>query len=158
MEKNVFWTELINQLKEQRVYVNGITVPYLIGAYSVAFQLTPKKELLEEVISILINSSSNTKPVLQHCGDIGEYVIGIATIEYCTLNYPNETVFLNEHNDKTLFIKDNAKHFGKTENELIENLWKRYQTPIESKKFSWRGKWEEFSEVEKSRIQKIINN
>lgn len=158
MEKKVFWEKLLIQLKEQRIITNGITVPYLVGAYSLTFHSTPNKELLQEVISILINSSSNSKPVLQFCGDINEYVIGLKSSEFCTSNYSNDTFFLNMENDKTLFITGNASNFGKTEKELIENLWKRYQTQIESKCFSWRAmnqKWELFNEAEVNRIQGI---
>lgn len=161
MEKNVLWEKLLIHLKEQRIITNGITVPYLVGAYFLTYRSTPNKELLEEVISNLINSSSNSKPILQFCGDINEYVIGLKSSEFCATNYSNNTFFLNIQNDKTLFITSNASNFGKTEKELIENLWNRYQSQIESKCFSWRAmaqKWELFNDAEVNRIKQITDN
>lgn len=153
-----FWYNLILLKKGNGSISNGLTIPYLVGSLSHKFSKSLNKESLKELIANVTNANNNQKAVLQYCGDINEYVISLRTKEFCDTNFGNETSFKNPSGEPSLYISLSAKDFGKSKDEIIDNLWTKYSSSIENKKFSWKPltqSWEEFSNIE---LQEINNN
>ncbi len=157
---NAFANTLIEKLKEKGVITNGLTIPYLVGALNVRFNFPSNKSTLIQLVDNLINSTiDNNKLVLMFCGDIDEYVISVESEKFCEENYSNEISFRNAANIKTLYITDNAKNFGKTKEELVENLWIKYVDQIQNKLYSWKSlehKYFSFDDIEIRRIWEVI--
>ncbi len=157
--KNAFWNNLIQDFKEKNIIANGLTIPYLVGAMTLKYKLSPSKETLIELINNLINSNSTNKPVLQFCDDINEYVISLKTEEFCETNFKTEYFFRNVANAKTLFVAQNASQFGKTKEELINSLWEKYGEQIQHKLFSWKSlkqQWFPFGLLDENRIKEAL--
>lgn len=157
--KNAFWADLINGFKEKGIITNGLTIPYLIGFLNSRYRLKTNKETLEQLVDNLIDSNSLSKPVLQFCSDINEYVISTANEDFCEKNFQNEISFRNVANVKTLYITQNASKFGTTKEELVNNIWAKYGDKIEHKLFSWKSlnqQWYPFDDVELRRIWEIM--
>lgn len=154
-----FPLKLIQALKEKGIIKNGLTVPYLLGAFKYPNVNYITKKDLKSLLDNLINSDTSQKPVFYYCGeDINEFVITLESNENCQNNYITDIVFYNTNGQKGFYILENAKKFGATKDELVDNLWNRYADVIKSHKFSWKSlsqSWEQFSEFEITNITEI---
>jgi hypothetical protein len=97
--------KLIETLKNRNTISNGLTIPYLIGSYKIAnIELGDGAKGVSELLIELVNTETNMKPVIQHCGDIGKYVVGLKTKDFCERYFSKELAFYNQAGEKTLFV------------------------------------------------------
>lgn len=157
---NPFSYKLIETLKNRKTISNGLTIPYLIGSYRlVNIKLTDGAESVLELLTELANSETTMKPVLQHCGDIGKYVIGLQSKSFCLKYFSNELAFKNQTGEKTLYVTSNAASFlGRNIDEIAKALYEKYKDSIVQRNYSWRGYkqvWEPFDTNEIEVIKSI---
>lgn len=156
---NPLWYRLIETLKKSNTITNGLTIPYLIGSYRLAnLDLGVGVKGVSELLVELSNSETTMKPVLQHCGDIGEFVIGLRTKDFCEIFFSKELVFNNQSNEKTLYVTSNATTLGQTIDDIANALYEKYKDFIEQENYSWRVDkqvWEPFDNNEIAVIKSI---
>jgi tRNA uridine 5-carbamoylmethylation protein Kti12 len=154
--KNAFWEDVITNYVKKNVITNGLTIPYLVGVLKVKYSMKPTKETLSELISNLISSTSENKPVLQFCPEVNEYVVSLRSEVFCETNFKTEIFFRNVSNAKTLYITQNASQFGKTKEELVNSLWDRYGEQMEHNLFSWKPIKQQWFPFDENEIQRIL--
>lgn len=155
---SLLWYNLIQGKKNNGSITNGLTIPYLVGAYSTLTK-SIKKDALIELITDICNTNMNQKAVLQYCGDINQFVISLKPIEFCLANFDKNASLKNNENDNSLYISLSATDFGFTKSDLIDNLWRKFEEPITNNKYSWKSltqSWEPFSNQELEEINTIF--
>lgn len=154
------WYNLIERKKNNGTITNGLTIPYLVGAYS-EITKSGSKDALIDLISDICNTNMNHKAVLQYCGDINQYVISLKPLEFCIEYFDQTTAIKNQQNVASLYISPSATNFGFSKSDLIDNLWLKYEDPIINNKYSWKSlsqSWESFSDIEKEEIHLILKS
>ena len=74
-----FIVNLINTLKDNQLISEGITIPFLIGAYKIQENDTtiPTLDYLKSTLQKIINSLGEYKLFIKTCSNINQYVISI---------------------------------------------------------------------------------
>lgn len=151
-EKSTYWYSLIQLLKTKGEIKNGVTIPFLIGAYRlVNIGFENNKSCIHELLSEIYNSTTELKPVLQNCDDIRQYVIGLKTKDFCDKNFKNEFTFKNKAGEKTLIVTQNANSLGNDIESISNSLYQKYHERLQNETYSWRPykeNWEEFNDKE----------
>ena len=74
-----FIVNLINTLKDNQLISEGITIPFLIGAYKIQENDTtiPTLDYLKSTLQKIINSLGEYKLFIKTCSNINQYVISL---------------------------------------------------------------------------------
>ena len=95
MSSNNYWYRLIQQAKENHDIFNGLTIPYILGAYKRSFpEYIIDKNSVQRLLLDLLDSQNELTAVLEKCGLINQYVIALRNHQSLEDNFQNEIHFL----------------------------------------------------------------
>lgn len=153
------WYDQISYLKKKNVISNGLTIPYLIGAYKVSgYSLNSQKNPIKLLFDEIINSQMEQYAVLQKCPYINQYVIGLDNKEYWDKYLRKLITFKNKKGDITLIITQNANELGDNLTSIVDKLNEQCKDSLILNRFSWDNNskiWREFNENEKNLILEV---
>ncbi len=157
--ENPFWYRLITNLKANGEILNGVTIPFILGAQEIKDNtLVIREESIYVLLTEIMNSSTELKVILQNCEDIHEYVIGLRDKYFCEHYLKSDLSFTNEKGDKTIYVALTAIKLGNTIHEISNNLTKKYWNYLKNNYFSWdkyNQTWRIFSQRERDLISKL---
>ena len=146
---NPSWYRLIKLLLSDGTIKNGITIPYLFGAYKLlGYDIQNIKQLLE----IMINEPADEFALIEKCDMILQDVIKLQSKR--TVHKNKEVKHKLPNADKTnyLLISYNT-NLGETIDRVGTRLTSLYETPVNKKKYSYKKKnWQEFDDTETKKI------
>lgn len=155
--ENPYWYKLIKAFKAaEKPYKisTGLTIPFLMGAYSL---LEKPFENVEELVLSIYNSEIEKFPVIQKCPVIQKHVLMVEEKEICNKTYIKDVRFENSNGSNILFISYNSILLGKDLPKVIRNLNTEYSDAIKMGRFSWNNTngWSPFDEREKEIIKSV---
>lgn len=157
--KNPLWYNLISTFKNENMINNGLTIPFLIGAYQFK-SIGEKTFSIQSVLSEIVNSRTELKPVLQHCPDIHQFVISLKSEEIYNTDFKEDFAFKNPFGERTLVITQNASALGSSVEDISNSLFPKYASCLQAKEFSWSGyeqTWKRFNDKETKLIKTVFN-
>ncbi len=152
--KKPYWYKLIKGLIAKGDITDGLTIPYLFGAYAVIEQ--PFKSI-DQLINHILNSPTDIYPVIQKCDRIEHQVIILEDKKVCNKTYKTDVKFESAKKDNILYISSNTS-LGKTIEQVCQSLKVEYDNPIQREEFSWsktKKKWRKFEPEEIQFIKSI---
>jgi hypothetical protein len=160
--KNPLWYEVINTFKREGMFVNGVTIPFLIGAYEMNgsnIDLNSSncvKFLLDE-----LERKAPEKPFVQQCNILKDFVVSFANEN--DLNNGKNYSFQKDNEDITILFDENFQtqtSVSKMNSNNISNyFYNKHKNALNEKKFSLiDGKWQRFSGDEEYYLKRTINN
>jgi hypothetical protein len=169
MEKNFmsentqpFWYRLIVSEKDKGLIDNGLTIPYIIGAKSLADDsYNVNTESVRLLLDEIVGSSTEKTAFLMFCNDrLEEFVIALMEKNEAKEMSENRISFYNsDTGEKTFFISLNAENrgLGTEIEEISANLNSRYLKFLKESRFSRQGKtnWKEFDVEQVKRIKAL---
>ena len=151
-----FWFQLINYQKSKDIISNGLTIPYIIGAYQICNRNLNSNNPVQSLFLKIIESELNHCAVLQMCPNIRQYVVGIDDRQFCEQYMLTEISFSNIRGQSSLFITQNARQLGSNFDKVVEEFYRLYKTHINKQEYSWNkhdGIWQQFSPDEVALIK-----
>lgn len=159
MSSNNYWYRLIQQAKENHDIFNGLTIPYIIGAYKLSFsEYIIDKYSVQRLLLDLLDSQNELTAVIEKCGLIKQYVIALRNHQSLEDNFQDETHFRNDMGVNNLFVIHEAKVLGNSIEEISVSLTDMYKNYLSKDEFSWDSEhgWMPFSERDKKTIAQAI--
>lgn len=156
-----FIINLINQLKNQELIKEGITIPFLIGAYKIQENDTsiPTLEYIKSVFEKVINSLGEYKLFIKTCSNINQYVISIIgdkDIDIIGNNAPYPYI-AGSSGCKVLFFEEYFDVQVPSIENISEFFWEKYKDEIQTTRYSYvNGKWQLFSSEERLVINQVL--
>ncbi|WP_226389439.1 hypothetical protein [Penaeicola halotolerans] len=150
-----YWFKLINYWVNVR-YKNGLSIPFILGARTL---IDNKYKINEKSVSELLydikNSEAEDIITIQHCADIGEYVLGINDRK----NPKIGDYIKNEKTGETRIIRAiNTNVLGKSFDDLIESLTRRYTNSLSYNLISRNDfNWTTFTDYDLEIINNVFN-
>lgn len=158
-----FIVSLINQLRNNELIKEGITIPFLIGAYKVQENDTtaPTLDYLKSTLQKVILSLGEYKLFIKTCSNINQYVISILgdkDIDITSNGSPYSYITDNS-GCKVLFFEE----YFDIQAPSIENIsiffWGKYSANLQVEKYSYAdGIWRLFSNEELTSIRQSTIN
>ena len=154
--KTFYWKELIHYWVnvEKR---NGLSIPFILGASTVIDSTYKIEESsVGDLLNEIKNSDGDEIIVLEHCSDIGEYVLGLENPR----NRKNGLVIKNEKTGRPKIIATiSTEVLGKTFDEIVSSLSKKYLCYLHQGNFSRINlQWTKFSENDLKMINYILGD
>lgn len=151
-ETNKYWFEVLSHFEREKYFVNGLTIPFLIGSRSI---IEPEREIqsISDLITDLINFPKSTS--IMKCGNIKEFVIGI-------LDFETNLLIRNQYQGihkqfGNLVITDNSFHNIQRIDKLILYFEDLYTNILNQKLFSKEnGAWIYYNDSDKLRLNEIL--
>lgn len=156
-----FIINLINQLKNQELIKEGITIPFLIGAYKIQANdpSIPTLEYIKSVFEKVINSLGKYKLFIKTCSNINQYVISIIgdkDIDIIGNNAPYPYI-ADSSGCKVLFFEEYFDVQVPSIENISEFFWEKYKDEIQTTRYSYvDGKWQLFSSEERLVIDQVL--
>ena len=156
-----FIVNLINTLKDNQLISEGITIPFLIGAYKIQENDTtiPTLDYLKSTLQKIINSLGEYKLFIKTCSNINQYVISIIgdkDIDIIGNDAPYPYI-ADSSGCKVLFFEE----YFDIQAPSIENVsvffWGKYVNELLDEKYSYAERaWRSFSDEELICIRRSI--
>ncbi|WP_293734400.1 hypothetical protein [uncultured Parabacteroides sp.] len=158
-----FIVNLINTLKDNQLISEGITIPFLIGAYKIQENDTtiPTLDYLKSTLQKIINSLGEYKLFIKTCSNINQYVISIigdkdidiigndAPYPYIVDNRGCKVLFFEEYFDIQVPSIENISVF----------FWAKYKDDLQAEKYSYiEREWQSFLPEEKTVINGAVQH
>ncbi|GAA0892667.1 hypothetical protein GCM10009122_23460 [Fulvivirga kasyanovii] len=153
--EELYWSRLINHWVRVKGR-NGLTIPFILGVRTLIdndFKIM--HHCVTDLFTEIRNSDSDEVITLQHCENIGEYVLGLND----PTNGKDGLLVPDEKTGKTKIIATlNTQVLGKTFEEIIKSLQNRYSDCLTNGTFSRVNfKWTEFSESDLKMIDEALH-
>lgn len=155
MSKKNFWYKLIEAARKSDIVIDGLTIPFFIGAYKYADPgYGVSSNSIYELLKEIANAETEEKAVLKYSPN-NQYIITLRTAEFCSDKLSNELAFKNKKGNKALYVTADVALFGNTIAAISRALHEEYKTFIERDTFSWNDRvrtWHSFTDTEKNVI------
>ncbi|MEO6669506.1 MAG: hypothetical protein ABIN36_08520 [Ferruginibacter sp.] len=152
MSNQYFWYKLIELLRKKDIIIDGLTIPFIIGAKK---YLDPKLEINDDSIfnflTEIVHSDTDERAVLKDCAG-NQYIIALRSRQFCKENLSNARIFRNKKGNESLYVTNDVAYLGNSIREISESLNERYKGLFAKETFSWndtRMSWNKLSEMEK---------
>lgn len=151
---NPYWYTLIRYLKRIGTIENGLTIPYLYGAYR---RLGIEINSIEYLLNEILNSPAPFLPVIERCDIIHKDVLQLEMAKEVKKNRKDQVQIFSENGDNILVISYNTK-LGNTVKQVSNALSGLYQKQIDKENYSWNNDiedWQKFTDFDKECIDRI---
>ena len=156
MSNQNFWYNLIELLREKDIIIDGLTIPFIIGAQK---YLDPTLEINDDSIFLfltgIVHSDTNEKAVIKDCAG-NQYIIALRSKQFCKDNLVTARVFKNKKGYDSLYLSNEVAFLGKTLKEISKSLNEKYKGLFIKETFSWNDSkmsWNKLSDMEKDIIK-----
>ncbi|MDR1347658.1 MAG: hypothetical protein LBJ63_04390 [Prevotellaceae bacterium] len=152
--KEPFWYKVIAKFKDEKKITEGLTIPFLIGAYKKkgdSIELD-SSECIKFLLQDIFKYKNPVRLYLCDCYDVIENII--APMIQDKDDIPFDNLYVSKDVISKLKLTE-----ASTEEELIESLYKMYESYLTAKTFSIEDRqFREYDEEEKKLIEDVIDN
>ena len=145
------WYTLTRHLKKAGTIKNGLTIPYLYGAYQhLGYNITSIEDLLTEIL----NAPAPFIPVIERCDDIKWDVLQLET-EKDINKYRDGQARIYDENGNNFFVVSYNTNLGNTLKNVANALSGLYQKQIRDRDYSWNNEIKRWQKLSPSEIESI---
>lgn len=149
-DEKPYWLTLISYWVKNKNRT-GLTIPFIIGAQAY-FEVNPVHRTVADLLTSIKNSNINETIVLNNCGNVSEFVLGIDNHPFSLSGIEFEN---DNHKNSSLKATTSTKLLGNDFNSICESLQKRYSQHINNGNYSKDNfEWKPFTDEDIKMINK----
>ena len=146
--ENNYWEYLILHSRRK------LTIPYIIGSKKIMLRCL-KYDSVYDLFEKITNSNTDKVFSFYFCTDIGEYAVRSDFPGYAMKGIEVKNPI---NNKTTIVLSLGMSVIGRSKEEIIDNLSKKYSEKVENECFSYNNfKWDEYEDYEIDEIKNIVN-
>jgi hypothetical protein len=154
IKQNPFWYKLLKLMKKEGIIENGLTIPFIFGAYKI---INRPFHNIQELLDEIHNTPIDKYPVLQKCFEIHQDVVVVE--EKWQYNAKNiKEIKIKSLNSNNYLVISTNTNIGNTVEKISSSLTSLYGKAIENETFSWsnnKKEWIAFNDKEIELIKSI---
>lgn len=155
-----FWYKLIEAARKKDIILDGLTVPFIVGAYEhINPGFVAGGNAVQKLLAEIAASGTEEKAVLKYSPN-NQYIITLRDAAFCKAHLAKQLVFKNKKRKPSLYATTEVAFFGNTIEAISKALNEEYKTFMARGTFSWDDKlrgWQTFSDAEMEVINEAAN-